>query len=245
MNAEQWSLLAIVALAFTVEAAIGFGATIIAVALGSFVAPLDRILPALVPLNVALSLAIVVRNSRSVELRMLARRVLPAMSVGMPVGVLVFERAPRSTLQLAFAVFVFVLASLELWRMRRAPSAERPLTPWRSRALLVLAGIVHGAFATGGPPVVYVFGRELPDKGTFRATMSALWLVLNSFLLVVYAAGGRLTGASARVSLAVAPALAVGLIGGEVVHGRLPERLFRAVVFVMLMGVAVILAARA
>lgn len=245
MDIEQASLIAIVAFAFTVEAAIGFGATIIAVALGSFVMPLDRLLPALLPLNFALSLAIVVRNARAVHTAMLGRRVLPAMAAGMPLGVFAFERAPRSTLQLAFAVFVFVLASIELWRMSRAPSSDRPLGPWPSRALLVLAGIVHGAFATGGPPVVYVCGRELPDKGAFRATMSALWLVLNGFLLVVYAVGGRIGGSSARLSLVVAPALVVGLVAGEVVHGRLPERTFRAVVFVMLLVVAVVLAARA
>ncbi len=47
-------LAAVCALAFSIETALGFGATLISVALGSFVLDLDALLPALAPLNLAL-----------------------------------------------------------------------------------------------------------------------------------------------------------------------------------------------
>ena len=56
---SQLAVLLIVTLAFTSETALGFGSTIIAVALGSFFLPLDVLLAAFVPVNVLLSVVLV------------------------------------------------------------------------------------------------------------------------------------------------------------------------------------------
>ncbi len=240
-----WLLVAIVALALATEAAVGFGATLIALSLGSLVTSIDAMLPVLVPVNLALSTAIVARAPRAVSVRLLARRVLPAMVVGFPVGFLAFERLPRPALQLAFAAFVFVLAALELWRMRARTAGGHPPSAPVSAALLVVGGVAHGAFATGGPPVVYVCARTLPDKAAFRATLSALWLVSNAALVVAYALAGHVTLSTLRASAALLPGLAVGLVAGDLLYGRIPERTFRVSVFVMLLVVAAVLAARA
>lgn len=245
MLAKISLLVPIAAFAFTSEATVGFGAGLIAVSLGSLVTPIEAFLPAFLPLNVALSLAVVVRARQSVSWRLLGGRVLPAMAVGFPIGFWAFENAPRTTLQLAFALFVFVLAALELWRMSKGSTSDRPLSPAVATGMLVLGGIVHGAFATGGPPVVYVCGRTLPHKASFRATMSALWLVLNAVLIAAYAFEGRLTMATLEESVLLAPGVVVGLVAGELLHGRIPERAFRIFVFVLLLVVAVVLGARA
>jgi len=238
-------LVAIVALAFATEAAVGFGGTLIALSLGSLVTSIDVMLPALVPVNMVLSSAIVLRAPKGVSVRMLAGKVLPAMIVGFPVGLVAFERLPRTALQLAFAAFVFVLAALELARMGRRAGADRAPSPRLSTALLVAGGVAHGAFATGGPPVVYVCARTLPDKTGFRATMSALWLVSNAILVTAYAVAGRITLGTLRDSALLVPGLAAGLVVGDLLHGRIPERSFRAFVFALLLVVAVVLAARA
>jgi uncharacterized membrane protein YfcA len=238
------ALAAIVALAFAVEAALGFGATLIALALGSLVTSTDAVLAASVPLNLLLSLSIVAHDVRAVDARVLFGRLLPAMALGFPIGLVALERLPRSTSQLSFAAFMFALATAGLVGLarRREPG---PMSPWRANALLVLGGVAHGAFASGGPPAVYVGARALGDKTAFRATVSALWLVLNGALVVAYVVQRRVTGATLLESAVLAPGLLVGLAVGQALHGRMPERAFRAGVLTLLLAASVLIASRA
>lgn len=244
MNEATLWLGVIIVLAFTVEAALGFGATVVAVSLGAFLLPLDELLPSFVPLNVALSLFLVARNWRLIEGRLLLTRVLPFMAVGLPLGFLALASVDEATARTSLGAFVVWLAALELWRARTLASAA-PL-PGSKRALaLLLGGVVHGAFATGGPLVVYVLGRTLSDKGAFRATLSALWLVLNVALLVGFTARGVLDAQSAARSLAWLPFLAAGLLVGEVMHRRVPAAWFKRLVFLLLLVAGALLVLRA
>jgi len=244
--AETALLAVIVAAGFTVEAAIGFGATLVILSLGSLVMPTDAVLFRVVPLNALLSAAVLLRAHRHVDLRALFLRILPAMLLGFPIGLLALLELPPRGLKQVFAAFVLVLASLELLRMRRPTQhSSRPLSTPASLALLFVGGVAHGALATGGPPVVYVCARTLPDKARFRATMTALWLLLNAALVVVYAVDGRVTATTLRGCAPLVPALGIGLVAGEVLHGRVSERAFRVAVFGLLFVVAIVLGVRA
>jgi hypothetical protein len=169
------------------------------------------------------------------------------MGLGLPLGALAGRVLGAAGMRLAFGGFVVVLSAIEL-RRGRARASEDP-APATSRiagsALLVVAGIVHGAFATGGPLAVYVAGREIADKARFRATLAALWLLLNVALLGTYAAEGRLGGASSALAVVLAPALGAGILLGERIHRRVPATGFRTVVFALLLGAGLVLAARA
>lgn len=246
----------VVFLAFTTESALGFGATVVTVALGSLLLPLETILPAFVPLNVALSTYLAVRYRRDVELRLLFTRIVPLMALGMPVGFVALRALGGARLTPIFGALVVVLAVVELVRLARAsrttagddvPAATPTPTPRGelvSGALLLLAGIVHGAFATGGPLAVYVTGKRLADKARFRATLSALWLLLNAALVITYAATGTLDRATLRTSATLAVSLAAGTIAGELLHHRVPDRAFRLAVFVVLLLAGLILVVR-
>ncbi|MGZ3456587.1 MAG: TSUP family transporter, partial [Polyangiales bacterium] len=222
------ALFVIVLGAFSAEAVVGFGSTVLTVTLGAQLMPLERLLPAFVPLNLALSLYLVGRHWRSVELRMLLRQVVPFVAVGMVVGLALFRLRPTKLLELALAAFVIGLATLEIVRLLRG-EGERPskLTRVPAISILWLGGVVHGLFGSGGPMVVYYASREISDKGRFRATLSALWLALNGVLIANYASLGLLDVHSARVTLTLLPALVIALILGEWLHRRIDERMFR------------------
>jgi len=237
-------LAAIVCLAFVIEAALGFGATVVAVTLGAFVAPIDVVLPAFVPLNLLLSGYLVGRYARHVERRLLLRRILPLMALGLPAGMWLFHGGSETLLRTGFGGFVVALSAGELLAGRLGAPARRPLAPAWQAALLVLGGVVHGAWATGGPLAVYVAGREVHDKRAFRATLSALWLVLNAVVVGGYAVAGDLNGGSLRLSAILLVPLALGILAGEWVHGRVDGARFRTLVFAMLLVAGAVLAAR-
>ncbi|MCC6527300.1 MAG: sulfite exporter TauE/SafE family protein [Polyangiaceae bacterium] len=247
LTATGLGLAGIVALAFTIEAALGFGATVVTVALGSMLLPLDTILPAFVPCNVLLSGYLVTRYRTAVDLRLVARRVFPPVLLAMPLGMLAFARLDERTLKIAFGAFVVLLATAELLGDRGAASGRkaRPLGRLAALAMLATGGVVHGAFGTGGPMVVYVLGRELgSDKARFRATLSVIWLVLNAVLVASYAVGGHLDAASLTTTAWLALPLLGGMVAGEWIHGRIPAASFRVAVFALLGLVGAVLVVR-
>lgn len=218
-------LVFVVALAFTVEAALGFGATVIAVALGALVWPIDTLLPAFVPVNVLLSARVVLRDVRAVRLDVLFGRIVPWMALGFPLGAWLSTVVDPSVGKRGFGALMIGLAALEL--------AGRTVRPHgaRANATLVGAGVVHGMFATGGPLAVWVTASLLPDKAAFRGTMSALWLLFNVVLLGAWAWTGKLGVASATTSAVLLVPLVVGLWAGEHLFGRLDPATFRRAVF--------------
>lgn len=236
----------IVFLAFVAEASVGFGSTVITVALGALFVPVDTILPAFVPLNLLMSTYLVARYRAHIAWSVVGARVLPLMLVGLPVGMLAFRRLDREVLVLAFGAFVVVLSTLQLVSLaRRRPSAHRPLPATVGGVFLVVAGVIHGAFATGGPLVVYVMGRQIHDKAAFRASLSLLWWVLNLVLVVGYAVSGQLAEATLVTAGWLLGPLLAGLVVGEWLHHRIPEARFRVAMFVLLLLAGVVLMARA
>lgn len=238
-------LVLVVFVAFVVEAAAGFGATLITVTLGAHLLPIDAVLATFLPVNLALSAYVAGRHRRLIAWRLLLGGILPWMGLGLALGMALSWLKGETWLKVVFAAFVVALAAVELWRMRRAGDAgSGALRPSIRAGVLGAAGVIHGLFACGGPMVVYVAGREVQDKGAFRSTLSALWLVLNTALCVSYAAGDQITAATLGRSAALVAPLLLGIIGGEWAHARAPERRFRVGVFALLLVAGAALLAR-
>jgi uncharacterized membrane protein YfcA len=239
-----FAVAAVLACAFAVETALGFGASLITVALaGLVVDDLRELLAMIVPLNVLLSIYLVGRYRRDVDRDFLLRRLLPLMALGMPLGWLVVQGADANLLRRLFGAFVVVVAGLELYRMGKHQAAVALREPVRV-ALLVLGGAVHGAFSTGGPMAVYVTGRSIEDKSRYRATLSSLWLVLGIALLGFYFSTGHLSMETLRRTALVSPGVVVGMVIGELLFRRVPAEAFRRVVFATLVLSGVALAVR-
>ena len=244
MLAMDWSfaaLVASVAIAFTTEASIGFGAMLLAVTLGATVYPIPTLLPVLVCLSVLMTSYIVVRHRAHVQWRLLGRQILPAMGFGGAAGYVLFVNASPALLKSLLGVFVLAVAGLELSRQLRGSVvvAASGISPLRFATTAVGAGVVHGMTATGGPVLVYAVGKLGLHKSDFRATLACVWLVLNATLAVVYAASGRLGADEATTVAALAPVVACSVVAGEWLHGRLDERSFRIGVLVLLAGAGV------
>jgi len=218
--------------AFATEGAIGFGGTVLLASIGAQLIPLAVILPAFVPLNLVLSSWLLARGTRSVSWRMLAVEIAPPVGLGAAVGLAAFHLPGKTWFLLAFAIFVVGLATFELAR----PSTTELGRPARI-ALLVLGGVAHGLFGTGGPLIVYVVRRRVSDKRAFRATLAVLWLVLNLALLLNFASAHLYGHAAGAAMIAIAIAIVPGMWLGERLHARLdPHRFERAVWWLLLVA---------
>lgn len=226
-------------LAFTVEAALGFGATLLAVALGALLLPLEAWLPVVVALNLPLSAWVLSRDARALSWALLGRA-LPLMALGFPAGFALLALAPAGAATRLLGAVIVGLAGLSLVRGAAPP----PLGRARGAALLVAGGAVHGLCGCGGPLAVYVTSRELPDPRAFRVTLAALWLVLNLALLGGLALRGALGGEVLAPCLPLALPAALGIALGDWAHRRIPPAPFRRLVLGLLLGAGGLLLAR-
>lgn len=237
--------LAIVALAtiafaaFTTEGAIGFGGTVICASIGAQLVSLDVLLPAFVPLNFVLSAWLLARGVRTVEWRFLATEIAAPVALGAAGGLALFHVPAKTALALGFGVFVCGLATLQLAR-----PASRPLARAWKLILLVIGGVAHGLFGTGGPMIVYVARRRVPDKRAFRSTLAVLWLVLNTALLINFWSLDLYGEPTLRLGGALALVFVPGIILGERIHRALDAARFERIVWVLLLGAGAALALR-
>ena len=239
MTSTLIALAAIALVAFATEGAIGFGGTVIAASIGAQLIPIEVLLPAFVPLNLALSTWLLTRGFRAIAWRMLVVEVALPVGIGAAGGLALFHLPAKTMLALAFGVFVAGLAILQLVR-----PADRPLArPWQI-GLLVLGGVAHGLFGTGGPMIVYVVRRKLPDKRAFRSTLAVLWLVLNTALLVNFLSLDLYQPHTFDIGIALALVIVPGLYLGERVHHALEPARFERVVWMLLLVAGAALAVR-
>ncbi len=225
--------------AFTTEGAIGFGATVIVVSLGAQLLPLDVLLPAWVPLNMAMSAFLVARNHRHIAWRFLFVDIVPIVGVGTGVGLALFHLPNKTLFAAVLGVFVVALSLLQLLR-----PATRPLARAWQYGFLAIGGVAHGLFGTGGPMIVYVARRRLPDAAAFRATLCVLWLVLNLGLVANYVALDLFSRTTSSYSLVFAALLVPGVFAGNKLHYALRPQAFERLVWIGLLLAGLALAVR-
>lgn len=243
MSPDQLAWIAVVVfLASSVQAALGFGASLVVVSLGALAVPIADLLPVLVPTSCLATATIFTVDRAHVSWRLLLGRILPLMAPGVILGALLAERLTDDVARRVYGVLLVLLAGRALLALRRPEPAAPPAAPRGAAAWLLGAGLVHGVYATGGPLLVYVVDRlRLPPR-VFRATLAGVWLTLNLLLTVGFAARGRLDASTAACSAALVPGLALGLLVGHKVHVALDARRLRLGVLGLLVVVGVNLA---
>jgi len=219
-------LLVVVALAYAVQTATGFGSALVGLTLGSLLLPLPDLLALFVPLSLLQTGYLALRHHTDVDWRWLLRRVLPAMAAGSVVGFAIASAAPTDALGLGFAVLILSISLLELAR----PSVERP-PAGAEMAALVGAGVMHGAVATGGPLLVWAAARRDLAPATFRASLWTVWLVMNILLTAQYLRVGWLTAEELPTLGLLAFGIPVGIAVGRRAQPLIAGPWFRRVVF--------------
>ena len=225
-------------LANLVQGITGFGSVVLTISVLAFFLPVKQLVPVLVAISLVPMIWFALVGRRNIHWRHVGIILLLALA-GLPLGYLVYRYLPAGALKIALGAFVVVVAVANLTGL-----GIRIKVPALFYYLLnFLGGIFQGALAAGGPLLIIYAARALQDKAAFRATLSIVWIVLNSILCITYLA----TGVFSRTML---PAMGVGiacmLLGtvlGMLLHDRLPEKPFRVLVFVLLLisGVALLL----
>lgn len=88
-------------------------------------------------------------------------------------------------------------------------------------ALLVLAGIIHGLFVSGGPLLTGYMTKRIKDKTVFRATISTVWVFLNTLVFLEDVQAGLWVPSTVKMLAISVPFLLAGMfIGGKLDDAR-------------------------
>ncbi len=217
----------------TLEGITGFGSTVLALPFAAMILGLGTAIPILAVHTWLLVIYVVIVSWKHIVWKEFGFIVLYVL-IGLPIGYFLFKNLDDTYLKGILSLFMIGVGINGIRATRRC-GMESPSEPVRKnhlmRFILFLGGVVHGAFATGGPFVVIYASKALKDKTLFRVSICLLWLVLNTILIIMWTIDGRWTPEVCHALLVSLPFLLGGILLGDYLHHRVNERFFRSVVY--------------
>lgn len=248
----------IVLITHFIEGITGFGCTVLALPFCSSLAGIKVAVPVLVIIAWLLALYIIIIDFSKIIWREYIK-IIAFVIVGLPIGMWLFGRLPEAILKKLLGAFMIVVAFRGLYavfapKRKESRCGEEAAGPGKGAGIgryksillnfvLFLGGVIHGAFGSGGPFIVIYAAKALPDKSSFRATISMLWLTLNSIIILRDIRGGVISEPVLKIVLWTLPFLAIGMVLGNCAHKRIRGNSFVKLVYgvLLLSGVFMLL----
>ena len=164
------------------------------------------------------------------------KKVVLVMGIAVIAGLFV-KRMLASNVRLFYFVLGCIVVLIALSGLvklfKKAP--ERQVKEPVLTLLLLSAGIVHGMYVCGGPLLIAYMSKKLPEKSSFRATISTTWIFLNGIIFLSHILNGSFTPGVIRSSLISVPFLLAGMFLGSVLYKRMTQSFFIRLTYVLLL----------
>ncbi len=226
-------------IAYLIKGICGFANTLIFTSVLSFGESNADISPVDLLLGYPMNLILVWKNRKNLDLKIygpLAALVL----VGSIPGALLLKNMDVKVIKLIFGLIVIFMGTeilLQEYKRKVVHSSKTILA-----IIGLFAGVACGLFGVGALLAVYV-SRVTENSDSFKANISAVFIVENSFRIIFYFVLGLLTLNTLKSALLLTPFALLGLFTGMKFINYLDEKLVRKFTSVMLVlsGIALIL----
>lgn len=164
-----------------------------------------------------------------------ARRLILGALPGVALGAMLYRLADPDLFRLLIGGIALAFVAWQLSvRLRLVRSRARPFPTAAGGLAGLAAGFTSFVSHAGGPPVaVYMLAQGL-GKTAFQATTVLTFWVINILKFFPYAFMGIFTWDTAKADLMLAPFALIGAWLGVRAHRLVPERLFFAITYVLL-----------
>lgn len=208
----------------------GFGGALFSMPLLTLVVGLEIATPLYGLVGWITALLVMGSSWRSAKLQLVWRLILATL-VGIPLGVWLVRYLPSEILVKGLGLF---LMAFGLYRLLALPVPALHRAVW-AYPFGLMAGILAGAYNTGGPPVVVYAAMNRWPPETFRATLQGSFLVMGLGVLIGHGLGGLWTGQVLRlVALSMPVVIPTVWLGGWL-NRRMAVHQFERFLFVILM----------
>lgn len=228
--------LVVVFLTNIIQGITGFAGTVLAMPPGIFLQGIDTAKMVLNILGILASLWIVSVSYKDINWKEV-KKILFFMVIGTALGMKIFTLLPLDFLLKIYAIFIILMALKGIFIKGEVKTPE-----WVLVGVILLAGVIHGMFVSGGPLIMIYVAKKLKSKSSFRATLAIVWIVLNSYLALSHYNQGIFTSENLKLLYLSIPPFALGMIVGNILHHKMSQATFLKLSYILLSisGVALI-----
>ena len=220
---------AIIFLGAVVQGTVGFGLALTTVPVLLLVLPHQLIPPVLVIVGVVNNLFVLADTWRSVRLREIVPLIIGGV-ICLPLGAWLLKNLAIGPFKAGVGVIVLLaaVALLRGWKLRLKPDW------WRSAPVGMLSGLLGGATALSGPPVILYYAGKDEDKQSFRGNLIAYFILLNVASIITFWQAGLLPVEVWKTAGIFLVPLIAGSAAGLWIARIVSERTFRLAVLVLI-----------
>ena len=228
--------LVVVFLTNIIQGITGFAGTVLAMPPGIFLQGIDTAKMVLNILGILASLWIVSVSYKDINWKEV-KKILFFMVIGTALGMKIFTLLPLEFLLKIYAIFIILMALKGIFIKGEMKTPE-----WVLVGVILLAGVIHGMFVSGGPLIMIYVAKKLKSKSSFRATLAIVWIVLNTYLAFSHYNQGIFTSENLKLLYLSIPPFALGMIVGNILHHKMSQATFLKLSYILLSisGVALI-----
>lgn len=232
-------IFAVVFVAYLVQAITGFGGALLSLPILILLVGFDSARILTTSLSLVTGLLVAIRYRKRINRKKLVE-ILAFMAVGTGAG-LVLDRF----LEAEFLIIIYGVVTILLALFRFMPKRNPDRSPGRPLMILILllAGLMQGLFVAGGAFLMVYAMYEFPDKQEFRSTSSAVWGILNWFMLFYYLLTDKITGENIKLFALCIPIVLLMAFLAEKLQGKINQALFSKLTNALLLVTGVILLA--
>ncbi len=206
----------------------GFAGTVLAMPPSILLQGIDVAKPILNLLGLFASIWIVVISYKDLNKKEFIK-VMIIMFLGLLAGIYIYSVIPVPILLKIYAIFIILIALKGLLVKK-----EIELKEWILNSIVFVAGIIHGMFVSGGPLLIIYAAQKFREKSEFRATVSAVWIILNGYLAYSHWQTGLFTPTTiTKLWWGIIPLL-LGMIIGNILHKKMSQKMFLLITYILL-----------
>ena len=214
-------------IANVIQAITGFAGTVLAMPASMFLLGVDNAKVVLNVIALLSGLLIAISSYNRINKKLL--KICVFMLIGMAVRILLCKVISSNSLLIIYGIIIIVIAGKNLLFHK-----EHKLPQAFLIAILIIAGIIHGMFVSGGALLVVYATQVLKDKEEFRATVAPVWIVLNSILLVSQIQAHAFNYDNIKlILLSIIPLIVATWIGKKLLK-RVSQKVFLNLTYILL-----------
>jgi uncharacterized membrane protein YfcA len=161
------------------------------------------------------------------------KKVLPlfvASIPGVPIGVFFLKTVSTDSIQMALGLILVSYACCGLYFR----PVLREIKTTGASAAGFLAGCLGGALGASGPPVIVYTSLQPWTKDTIKATLQGFYTTTGLVVVLLHALDGLTTIPVLRYLLVSIPAIVLGTWSGSFFYGRIDDRTYKKIMFILL-----------
>lgn len=227
--------LVIVFLSNIIQVITGFAGSLLAMPASMLLIGVNQAKAILNVMGLLSCLWLTIRYHRGINIREFIK-ITSLMLFGMVGGMFLFQIAPLKILLYFYGTMIILIALKKLFVYRELKF------PQTFMFLVILeAGVVHGMFISGGALLVIYAVTVLKNKAEFRATLSPVWVLLNSIMMVIHVRSGYFTPHVQLLTIECIVPLVGSIVIGALLYQKINQSAFLKLTYILLLVSGILL----